>query len=196
MSAGDRPMGDSGPSTMRPASDIHVTSFFEAVKALRGAEDEESRPLGKGDPLLAARIKELKGYVDVFLKAEAPRRPRFNVTERKADPGSAVSVEASFTDAVQLYEALTLSLSKGGVFIKTEALLPIDALLDVTCKLEREDIAFKVAAKVIWINPRESQGRPAGMGLKLYKLSSVQRQVVTDFMNGDLPPAALTHLSE
>jgi uncharacterized protein (TIGR02266 family) len=172
-----------------------VAGFFEALRALRKAEEEAARPYGKGDPVLAARIKELKGYRDVFLKAEAPRRPRFTVLDRKEKAGEPVQVEVSFTNSIQFFEGLELSLSKGGLFVKTDGLVPIDTVLDMQCNLE-EEVGFRIQAKVIWLNPRESAGRPAGMGLKLFKLSSIQRQILIDFMNGELPADALTHLSQ
>jgi uncharacterized protein (TIGR02266 family) len=176
--------------------EIVVGSFFEALHALRSAEDEASTPLGKGDMMLAAKIKELRGYVDVFLKAEGPRRPKFAIVERKADPAAPLIVEASFLDAVQFYEGMTLSLSKGGLFVKTDALLPIDTVLDMTVRFETEGVTFRTGAKVIWINPRETQGRPQGMGLKFHRLTAIQRQVLDDFMKAELPPEALGHLTE
>ena len=183
------------PSVAQPEQ--RVAGFFEALRALKKAEDEAAKPYGKGDPVLAARIKELRGYREVFLKAEAPRRPRFTVLERSIEGGkNPFKIEVSFTNAIQFYEGLDLSLSKGGVFIKTDALLPIDTLLDLQCVLEEEEVTFNVSAKIIWINPRESQGRPIGMGLKFFKLSTIQRQILTDFLTGELPPDALTHLSE
>lgn len=178
------------------SQEAHVTSFFEALYELRRVETEMETPYGKGDATLATRQKELRGYRDVFLKAEAPKRPRFTVLDRRADPTDPTRVELHFTNGIQFYEALALSLSKGGLFIKTEALLPIDTLLDAMCFLEEEDVKFRVSAKVIWLNPRETQGRPVGMGLKLFRLSSIQRQVLADFMNGDMPASTLAHLSE
>lgn len=191
-------MADSSNSTPNESSrpEILVSSFFDCLKALKKVEEEAASPYGKGDAVVAAKAKELRGYKDVFLKAEAPRRPKFTITDRKADPGVPVPVEISFTTAVQFYEGLDLSLSRGGLFIKTEGLLPIDTLLDAKCIIEDEGVSFKVSAKVIWLNPRETQGRPAGMGLKLFRLSTIQRQLLSDFMTGDLPPAALANLSE
>jgi len=173
-----------------------VGGFFDCLQALKKVEEEAASPYGKGDPVVAAKLKELRGYKDVFLKAEGPRRPRFNITDRKADPGAPVPVEIVFTTAVQFYEGLELSLSRGGLFVKTEGLLPIDSIVEATCRIEDEDVSFKVSAKVIWLNPRETQGRPAGMGLKLFRLSTIQRQLLADFMSGDMPAAALANLSE
>lgn len=178
------------------SQEAHVTNFFEALYELRRVETEMDTPYGKGDATLATRQKELRGYRDVFLKAEAPKRPKFTVLDRRADPNDPTKVELHFANAIQFYESLALSLSKGGLFIKTEALLPIDTVLDATCHLEEEEVKFRVSAKVIWLNPRETQGRPVGMGLKLFRLSSIQRQVLSDFMNGDMPPSTLAHLTE
>jgi len=181
-------------STARP--EVHVGGFFDCLRALKKAEEEAASPYGKGDPVVNARLKELRGYKEVFLKAEAPRRPKFTVVERKADPGSPVPVEIGFSTSVQFYEGLELSLSRGGLFVKTEGLLPIDTVLDVKCTIEDENVSFRMSAKVIWLNPRETQGRPAGMGLKLFRLSTLQRQLITDFLNGEMPTAALANLSE
>lgn len=145
---------------------------------------------------MAARLKEVEAYIEVFLKTVQSRRPVFRLLEHPADTKTPTKVELLFEDAVQFYEALALSFSKGGIFIKTESLLPIDSLLTIEVRLKAEDIVFTVSGKVIWVNPRESQGRPVGMGVKFYKLSSIQRQVLDDFMAGDLPPQSLTHLSE
>jgi Tfp pilus assembly protein PilZ len=186
--------GTSTGDSTRP--EVHVASFFECLRALKVVEEEAASPYGKGDPLIAAKFKELKGHRGVFLKAQAARRPKFTVTERKADPGAPVPVEISFTSAVQFYEGLELSLSRPGLFVKTDALLPIDTILEAKCLIEDEEISFKISSKVIWLNPRETQGRPAGMGLKLFRLSSIQRQLLIDFMVGDVPTAALTNLSE
>lgn len=183
-----------GGGVSRP--EYHVAGFFDCLRALKIAEEEAASPYGKGDPVVAARVKELRGYKDVLLKSEGLRRPRFNVLDQKADPGSAVRVEILFATPVQFYEGLELSLSRGGLFVKTDTLLPIDTLLDAKCVVEDEDVSFSVQAKVIWLNPRETQGRPAGMGLKFPRLSTIQRQLLTDFMNGDLPAAGLANLGE
>ena len=189
-------MGESSQSNGLEPVETHVRSFFDARRQLKLAETEAALPSGKGDQVLTARMKELRGYIDVFLKAELPRRPRFQIVERKADPTAPLIVDCHFLDAVQFFEALSLSLSKGGLFIKTDMLLEIDTQVDLTVKLQAEDISFKVSAKVIWINPRETQGRPQGIGLKLHKLNTLRREVLADFMAGNLPPEALAHLSE
>jgi len=184
--------------TAAPPADeeVRIGGFVEALKVQKSLELATSQPPGKGDPVLTARLKEVRGYIDVFLKAEAPRRPRFTVVETKADPAAPVPVEADFRDVIQFYESLSLSLSRGGVFIKCEPMLAIDALLDLKVKLEQEDVSFRVTAKVIWINPRDAQGRPQGMGLKLPKMSAVQRQILSDFMDGDASVETLAHLTE
>jgi Tfp pilus assembly protein PilZ len=185
------------PSAGDPARpQVLVGSFFDCLRTLKVTEEEAASPYGKGDALIAAKLKELKGYRDVFMKAQAPRRPRFNIIDRKADPGAIVPVEILFSSAVQFYEGLDLSLSRPGLFIKTDSLLAIDTLLEARCVIEDEGINFKMSAKVIWLNPRETQGRPAGMGLKLFRLSTIQRQLLSDFMVGDVPTSALANLSE
>ncbi len=189
-------MVEGTPPSGSPVAERRVGGFFDALRARREAQEQASRPLHKGDPVVAARLKEIEGYIDVFLKSLAPHRPAFRLLEHPVDAKTPTRVELVFNDAVQFYEALALSFSKGGIFIKTESLLPIDSLLTIEVHIKAENVKFTVSAKVIWVNPRESQGRPVGMGVKFYKLSSIQRQILDDFMAGDLPPESLVHLSE
>ena len=177
------------------ANELHVNDFFDALRILKGLEADAVSPAGKGDPIVGARIKELRGYVDVFLKSEGPRRPLLRSLDPSPEPGAPLKVEIVFRDAVQFYSGLAMSLSKGGLFVKTDVQFPMDTQLDLSCKLEKEVVDFSVSAKVIWVNPREAQGLPAGMGVKFNKQTAVQRQLLADFMNGEIPAEALAHLS-
>jgi len=189
-------MADETSPPTTPGTEIRVSGFFEALKVRRELEEQASRPLHRGDPVLATRLKEVEGYLQSFLKTVAPRRPAFRLLEHPKDPQTVTRVELVFDDAIHFYEGLSLSFSRGGIFVKTESLLPIDSLLAIEMRLQKEDIRFNLSGKVIWVNPRESQGRPVGLGIKFYKLSSIQRQVLDDFMAGELPVASLVHLSE
>jgi len=183
------------PSTP-PDVEITVSSFLEAVRILREMEIESQTPLRAKDPIFAARKKQIETYISVFLKSVEQKRPLLKLLETPQDPKLPIKAEVVFEDIVHFYEALKLSFGKGGIYIKTDVLLPIDSVLDLKVSISAEDVSFKVAGKVIWVNPRATQGRPAGLGIKFYKLSPLQRQVLEDFMAGMLPPDALPHLSE
>lgn len=176
--------------------EARISNFFDALKLQREMTALASSPLHRGDQSLQIKIKEVESYIDVFLKSLLNRRPEFSLLEHQVNPQTPTKVRVVFRDAVHFYEALFLSFSKGGIFLKTESILPIDSLLTLKIELKRENIEFTVSGKVIWVNPRESQGRPAGLGVKFYKLSTIQRQILDDFMNGQVPPEALVHLSE
>lgn len=178
-----------------PQLDLVVTNLFDCLRLLKKAEAEANTPYGRGDPVLATRIKELRSYKDVLLKQVAGHRPKVTVTEKKGEEASH-EVEVVFPSGLAFYEALELSLSKGGLFIKTEQILPIDTVLDLKVLIEEEQISFTLQGKVVWINPRDTQGRPAGMGLKLPKISSAGRQLLLDFLAGEVPVVALAHLGD
>jgi uncharacterized protein (TIGR02266 family) len=179
-----------------PDVEITVTSFLEAVRLLREMQTEAQTPLRAKDPIFMARKKQIETYITVFLKSVEQKQPTFKLLETPQDLKLPVKAEVIFQDSVHFYEALKLSFGKGGIYIKTDMHLPIDSLLDLKVTLLAENVTFKVAGKVIWVNPRATQGRPAGLGIKFYKLSPLQRQVLEDFMAGLLPPDALPHLSE
>ena len=178
-----------------PKTDLFVGSLFDCLRLLKKAEAEANTPYGRGDPILSTRIKELRSYKDVLLKQVAGLRPKVTVTEKKGEEATH-DVEVVFPSGLSFYEALELSLSKGGIFIKTEQILPIDTVLDLNVVIEEEHISFKVQGKVVWINPRDTQGRPAGMGLKLPKISSAGRELLLDFLAGDVPVVVLAHLGD
>lgn len=176
--------------------EIQVSNFFEAIDRLAGFKAEAMLPSGRSDPVLAQRIKELELYRDAFLKQVALRRPDFRVVEQSKEGGSPSVVEIGYSTGLEFYEGLSLSLNRGGLFVKTEALLPIDSQLRLTIRIENLHIEFKLTAKVIWINPRETSARPVGMGLKFPKLTNEQRALLEEFMQGSAPAATLVDLNE
>ena len=130
--------------------EIQVSNFFEAIDRLAGFKAEAMLPSGRSDPVLAQRIKELELYRDAFLKQVALRRPDFRVVEQSKDGSHPTVVEIGYSSGLEFYEGLSLSLNRGGLFVKTEALLPIDSVLRLTVRIENLHIEFKLTAKVIW----------------------------------------------
>jgi Tfp pilus assembly protein PilZ len=187
---------DSQTGIVPPDAEITVTSFLEAVRLLREMEAESQTPLRAKDPVFSARKKQVETYILVFLKSVEQKQPTFRLLETPQDLKLPVKAEVIFDDSVHFYEALKLSFGKGGIYIKTDLHLPIDSILDLKVILSVENVSFKVVGKIIWVNPRATQGRPAGLGVKFHKLSPLQRQVLEDFIAGVLPPDALPHLSE
>jgi len=176
--------------------EIHISSFFEAIDHIAGLKAEALLPSGRSDPLLARRIKEIEAYRDAFLTQISRRRPNFHIKEQSAEAGVATVATLSFSNGIEFYEGLSLSLNRGGLFIKTEALLAIDSMLDMTIVIEDLQVSFHVTAKVIWINPRESAGRPIGIGVKFPKFTNDQRALLEEFMQGAAPAATLADLSD
>jgi uncharacterized protein (TIGR02266 family) len=175
---------------------MEITNIFEALKKIKELENKvegDSRKLEGYDQL---QYKELMAYVDTILKSELPKRPRFTIVEKKTGSEEPSVCEVKFKNAVQFYESLHLNISKGGCFIKEENVLPIDTLLSLKCSLEEEGIDFTFTGKVIWVNPKETSGRPAGMGIKFQKLNQVQKQLLDEFMAGAINPSSLSHLGE
>ncbi|HOU52720.1 MAG TPA: PilZ domain-containing protein [Myxococcota bacterium] len=189
------PSSPSSPSSGAAVNETYIGSLFDCIRALRKAEQEATTPYGRGDPILATRIKELRTYRDVLLKQAATQKPRMTLTEKKNEEAS-YDMALVFPSGLLFYEALDLSLSKGGLFVKTDQILPIDTVVDLKCTIEEEQIEFRIQGKVVWINPRETAGRPAGMGLKFPRITNMQRQMLLDFLSGEIPLAALAHMGD
>ena len=175
-----------------------VSGFFDALRLMNEKRTLLSEPGHKGDPVLESQLKELEAYVRAYLKAILPVRPKVSILgEEKNERGeSRLRMRVEFEDLVHFYEAVTKSLGKGGLFIKTDQVLPINTLLVLEVLIRKEGIELTLSAKVIWVNPKDSPERPMGIGVKLYRLSSLQRQVLEDFKKGELGAEAIHHLSE
>ncbi|MBP7125633.1 PilZ domain-containing protein [Myxococcota bacterium] len=176
-------------------NETYIGSLFDCIRALRKAEQEANTPYGRGDPILATRIKELRTYREVLLKQASSQKPRMTLTEKKNEEASH-EMALVFPTGLLFYEALDLSLTKGGLFVKTDQILPIDTVVDLKCTIEEEHVEFRIQGKVVWINPRETAGRPAGMGLKFPRITNVQKQLLLDFLSGEVPLAALAHMGD
>ncbi|MBM4386522.1 MAG: PilZ domain-containing protein [Deltaproteobacteria bacterium] len=171
-----------------------IKSIFDALKKIK--EMTGTMKIGSSEMVQIAAVKELKNYIDVILKDHFQVKPSFSVISKRESESEEVYVcELVFKDAVHLYESLALNISKGGCFIKEDDLLSIDSNLELNIRLEREKIDFMLEGKVIWINPRDTQGRPKGMGVKFNKLSPTQKEILDGFANGDLDPEALRLLN-
>lgn len=173
-----------------------VSSFFEALRLRNEKAEELATPGHKGDSLLESQVKELDAYIQAYLRPLRGVWPKTSLSSQKDSDDDRLKMRVEFQDAIHFYEAVSKSLGKGGLFIKTDKIVPINTLLALEVVLLKEDIRLNLSGKVIWISPKGSSERPMGLGVKLHRLSSVQRQILEDFKKGELGPETLEHLSE
>ncbi|MDP1604501.1 MAG: PilZ domain-containing protein [Legionella sp.] len=78
-----------------------------------------------------------------------------------------VQINCSFPDKNALHTAYMPFLQGGGLFVRSNQLLPLGTLVILFINLLNEPKPYKIEAKVAWITHEGTQGnKPAGMGLQ------------------------------
>ncbi len=167
-----------------------ITNIFEALSLLHSLQQES----GNGDSQF--KEKELQAYIDAILSYYQDRPVELKIIKASEDPSQESIIEVIFEDAVHFYEAVTLYIGKSGFFIKGNPQFPMNSLLKIKVILKKEQIDFTVSGKVVWLIPRGKKGKPAGIGIKLYKLDNLKKGLLEDFKKGLIPPELLSTLSE
>ena len=167
-----------------------IRNIFDALSLLNELEASEE------DEAVKVKRAELNAYIKAILSEYAEKQVLVRILKTSEDPDQPSEIEVEFDDAVQFYEALQLHIGKTGFFIKGTTEFPMNALLKIKVVLKKEGVEFTVNGKVVWINPRPVKGKPAGIGVKLYKLDSIKRELLEDFKKGLVEPDLLSTLSE
>lgn len=77
-----------------------------------------------------------------------------------------------------------LNVTNGGLFIKTDTPLPLDAPVILNLKLPGETDIMEIEGKVIWINPKGRKNSfPKGMGIQFIKMSDENKEKIESFVN-------------
>ena len=167
-----------------------ITNIFEALSLLHSLEQESDN----GDSQF--KKKEMQAYIDTILSYYQDLPVEIKIIKASDDPSKESIIEVVFEDAVHFYEAVTLYIGKSGFFVKGNPHFPMNSLLKIKVILKKEQIDFTVSGKVVWLIPRGKKGKPAGIGIKLYKLDNLKKGLLEDFKKGLIPPELLSTLSE
>lgn len=78
-----------------------------------------------------------------------------------------VAIEVHFRTKGSFLVSYSLNLSKGGLFLETESLLPVGSTLPVRFTIPGASSPIETEARVMWVRSEVSEeGLPLGMGLK------------------------------
>lgn len=76
-------------------------------------------------------------------------------------------VNCSYPTEAALYMAYMPFISGGGLFVRTNLMLPLGTKANLSLKLLNEVDSYIISAKVAWVTPKGSQGnKPAGLGFQ------------------------------
>jgi type IV pilus assembly protein PilZ len=95
--------------------------------------------------------------------------PRLGGLELRTTTRIAASLRVCIGSAAELREEMTLNVSAGGLFIRTDAPPPLREIVVVSIELPDESAPVETRAQVVHIVTREqarASGRPAGVGVQ------------------------------
>lgn len=94
---------------------------------------------------------------------------------RRAQPRIAKEIKVEFRSLDEFVVAYTEDISRGGIFVKTDALLPVGSTIHLDLVLPDHASRFAVIARVAYLLPAEkakATGRNPGMGLEFLESES------------------------
>jgi len=103
-------------------------------------------------------------------------------------PISGVKVTYESASGEQI-EAEVLDLASGGVFIRTEAPLPVGKRIAVDLTVVGEPAPWSALGRVVWVRAAGEPGRPAGMGVKLIDMDDATLQAIERLVETREPTA-------
>ncbi|SHI61662.1 Myxococcus xanthus paralogous domain TIGR02266 [Malonomonas rubra DSM 5091] len=97
-------------------------------------------------------------------------------------------LQVEFSHDTQRGTNYTVNLSPGGLFLATDAILPVDTPLSLKVKFPSAGTSLTCRGRVAWLN-RSEQGRkqphlPSGIGIEFSGLDHEQRGVVERYLAG------------
>lgn len=103
---------------------------------------------------------------------------------RRKHPRIYRPVKVNYYYGRNLYTESTMSLSMGGLYVKTRHPLEVGSLFMVDFTLPGFDNHFKVMGKVIWKKVAGDANGPPGMGIKFSEVPKDDRIVLLQYLAG------------
>ena len=100
---------------------------------------------------------------------------------RHACPRIKINLKTTFKHSGVTVSADILNLSSGGIFIKTDYPLPLDATFSLRFHLPGDPEPLDTEGQVVWIK-QESKASPSGMGVQFIKISPWHKKRLQAFV--------------
>jgi type IV pilus assembly protein PilZ len=106
------------------------------------------------------------------------------VREKRLMPRIETSLEIAFRNTGVFMCSYMLNLNSGGMFIKTDQPLPVDAELEMRIQLPDDPDIMRVGGRVVWTKS-ESHAYPAGMGIQFIGMPPVYKEKIQSFVRNN-----------
>ena len=103
---------------------------------------------------------------------------------RRRHPRIYRPVEVNYYFGRNIYRESTLSLSMGGLYVKTSRPLEVGSLFMVEFTLPGFDNLFEIMGKVIWKKEKQDINGPPGMGIKFFNVPENDKRTLLQYLAG------------
>lgn len=103
------------------------------------------------------------------------------MTEKRIEPRFTTSTAIAFSSEGDFLFATISNISSSGVFIKTEALLPVATELALRIRLPEDLETMDIEGRVVWAK-QASSASPAGMGVEFIRMSYAHKRRINAFV--------------
>jgi len=123
--------------------------------------------------LLVTLVRRLKKTTDDFVKASSLLETKVSGT-----------VKISFKSESDFFRAYIGNLAKGGLFVKTGKILPVDTLLNVEFSLPNSNQVIHTTGKVAWSRSKDksSEKIPPGMGIQFIDINPEDEKLLKKYI--------------
>lgn len=101
--------------------------------------------------------------------------------EKRRTPRIDISLPIAFSYNGKTIRGNTSNISREGMFILTDTVLPVDAEIALFFQLPDDAEMMQVDSRVAWTKMVSSKA-PAGMGIAFIRMSYEHRKKITDFL--------------
>lgn len=123
--------------------------------------------------ILVTLVRRLKKTTDDFVKASSLLETKVSGT-----------VKISFKSESDFFRAYIGNLAKGGLFVKTGKILPVDTLLNVEFSLPNRNQVIHTTGKVAWSRSKDksSEKIPPGMGIQFIDINPEDEKLLKKYI--------------
>jgi len=157
------------------------------IRSLRGIDDRLPIVVFSGTIASAKEVRELSdigiaGYINEYA-ADHHILPGLSphlfpdTLSRRTSPRLSVGVAISYRVGSKLAQAVTLSVSRGGLAIRTTSLLDVGTNIKVRFRLPGTPREVEAGATVAWVDRR------VGMGVRFSAIGVEEQAIVGDFVD-------------
>ena len=123
--------------------------------------------------LLVTLVRRLNKTTDDFVLASSRLEPQVTGT-----------IRISFKKESDFFKSYIGNLAKGGLFVRTKKVLPVDTLLNLELTLPKTDRTVHTTGKVVWTRAENmsSDKMPPGMGIQFVDIDPEDERLLKNYM--------------